>query len=59
MEHMTKLFFDKYSWKCENCKNMIALPGIVPSLEMIKEQGWKFCPYCGKIINFNESEVMR
>ena len=53
---MVKLIFDKWSWKCESCKGMMALPGIVPSLEMLKEKGWKHCPFCGKKIDFKGSE---
>lgn len=54
---MVKLIFDDWSWKCENCKSMIALPGIVPSLETLKERGWKYCPVCGKKIDFKSSEA--
>lgn len=38
---MVKLIFDDWSWRCENCKSMMALPGIVPSLEMLKERSSK------------------
>ena len=54
---MVKLIFDEWSWKCENCKSMMALPGIIPSLEMLKEKGWKYCPICGEKIDFNASEA--
>lgn len=53
---MVRLIFDDWSWRCENCNGMMALPGIVASLEMLKDKGWKFCPYCGKKINFKATE---
>ena len=54
---MIKLIFDDWLWRCENCKSMIALPGIVPTLEMLKEKGWKYCPVCGKKIDFKKTEA--
>ena len=57
INEMVKLIFDDWSWKCENCKSMMALPGIVPSLEMLKEKGWKYCHVCGEKIDFNASEA--
>ena len=54
---MVKLIFDDWSWRCENCNGMMALPGIIASLEMLKDRGWKFCPYCGKKIDFKTTEA--
>lgn len=53
---MVKLIFDDWSWRCENCNGMMALPGIIASLDMVEERGWKFCPYCGKKIDFKGTE---
>ena len=54
---MIKLIFDDWCWRCEKCNSMMALPGIVPTLEMLKEKGWKYCPVCGKKIDFKETEA--
>ena len=54
---MIKLIFDDWCWRCEKCNSMMALPGIVPSLEMLKEKGWKYCPVCGKKIDFKATEA--
>ena len=54
---MVKLIFDDWSWRCENCKSMMSLPGIVTSLEMLKARGWKYCPVCGERIDFEASEA--
>ena len=53
---MIKLWFDGWSWRCENCDKMLYLPGIIPDIKTIKETGWKFCPYCGKKIDFKATE---
>ena len=55
---MVKLIFDDWSWRCENCKSMMALPGIVPDLQMLKDKGWKYCPVCGKKIDFKATEAI-
>ena len=54
---MIKLIFDDWCWRCEKCNSMMALPGIVPTLEMLKEKGWKYCPVCGKKIDFKATEA--
>ena len=54
---MVKLIFDGWSWRCENCKSMMALPGIGPDLQMLKDKGWKYCPVCGKKIDFKAIEA--
>lgn len=37
----------QYHVGCGACDHMLSLPGIIPSKNMLKECGWKFCPYCG------------
>ena len=54
---MVKLIFDDWMWRCENCHKPMSLPGIVPDLKTLIERGWKYCPYCGKKIDFKESRV--
>lgn len=50
---MTELYLDKYyTLHCKKCDGGILLPGIVPNIPMLKEQGWKFCPHCGEEIEY-------
>ena len=37
----------------------MALPGIIASLEMLKDRGWKHCPYCGQKIDYKKTEENR
>ncbi len=50
---MTTLKFVDLMWRCDNCKKPIMLPGIAPSIEMLKELNWRFCPFCGEMIDLN------
>ena len=52
---MVKLYFDDWMWRCENCKKGLCLPGIVPSLEMLIDREWKYCPHCGKRIDWQKT----
>ena len=54
---MTKLYFDGWAWRCENCDKMLFLPGIVPNIESMKNAKWRFCPCCGKKIDFKTTEA--
>ena len=49
---MVKLIFDDWQWRCENCKSPMSLPGIAPDIETLKRKGWKYCPVCGKRIDY-------
>lgn len=55
---MTKIVFSRRTFltECESCRNPIFLPGIVPSVQMLKELGWKYCPFCGEEIEYEEKE---
>ena len=55
-ENMVKLLFDGWSWRCEKCNKMIALPGSIPDLETLEEKEWKYCPYCGKKIDYKATK---
>lgn len=56
---MIKLIFDGLQWRCENCKKPISFPGIIPSLEMLEEREWKYCPYCRRKIDFKATKKER
>ena len=49
---MPKPIFDKWRYKCGNCDHMLYLDGVVPNIIMMKKSGWKYCPFCGEIIDY-------
>lgn len=50
---MAKIIKAEFCYKCGKCHSPFMLPGIVPSIAMLKEQGWKFCPKCSEPIEYN------
>jgi hypothetical protein len=55
---MTRLVYDEstWLWKCEKCNGRMSLPGIGPSIKMLIQEGWKYCPHCGEKINYSKTQ---
>lgn len=55
---MTRLVYDEslWMWKCENCNGKMALPGIAPSVKMLIQSEWNYCPHCGEKIDYSKTQ---
>lgn len=58
---MTRLIYDDLLYwilKCENCNGKIYLPGIVPSVKMLIQCEWNYCPHCGEKIDYDKTQTV-
>ena len=57
---MTRLIYDDslWMWKCENCNGKMCLPGIAPSVKMLVQEEWKYCPHCGEQIDYDKTQTV-
>lgn len=57
---MTRLIYDEslWMWKCENCNGGMCLPGIVPSVKMLIQNEWNYCPHCGEQIDYDKTQTV-
>lgn len=56
---MTSLVYDDslWMWKCENCNGKMSLPGIAPSVKMLVQSEWNYCPHCGEQIDYDKMQT--
>lgn len=55
----TRLIFLDYQWQCEFCMKPMSLPGIAPDLKTLIERKWRYCPYCGRVIDYQHTIEFR
>lgn len=52
-EAVTEYVIDEYQPTCKAC-GFRPFAGYIPSLEWMRERGFKFCPQCGKPVKWND-----
>ena len=52
-EAVTEYVMDEYQPTCKAC-GFRPFAGYIPSLEWMRERGFKFCPQCGKAVKWND-----
>ena len=57
---MIKLIYDNslWMWRCEKCNGKMCLPGIVPSVKMLVQNEWNYCPHCGERIDYDNTQTV-
>ena len=57
---MTRLVYDEslWVWKCENCNGDMCLPSIAPSVKMLVQNKWNYCPHCGEQIDYGKTQTV-
>lgn len=55
-EAVTEYVMDEYQPTCKAC-GFRPFVGYIPSLEWMRERGFKFCSHCGQAINWEEEKT--